>query len=1042
MHDGGVEIELLGRFAVRRDGREIAPGAFRGRLVRRLVRILAAHHEQVVTRDALIEALWGESRPADPDANLNALVNRARRALGDPAVLETVPGGYVLRGADVIVDAERFEEYVREARAALAAGDGKTASAAVDAARALWPGNPLPEDAYADWAGPLRDHPDRMYQDALEAGAAATLTIGDPRRATDLGAEAVSRQPLREAGHLLLVRALAASGDHAAALAAYERLRRTLADELGIDPSREAADLQQRLLRGELVPEQARPPEVAVRKPFVGRDAELAAVSRLGGERRVALVAGRSGSGKSRLLTELCAPTDRRVLAARAVSPEREAPSSLARMLLEAAMERGVNVRRLLPSRIVACLADLLPTLDAARAEVEPQTWRALVLHGAARILQGRGLLVVDDLQCADSSSLELLALLAERGEEPAIVLAYRPQEVDDASPVAHFLTQLRATVRPVELRLGRLTTDSITGLVASPAVATALAEHTDCTPFAVLEVIRELHRAGALRRGPTGVWQPVATDAVDQARRAARAGQQRAIWARVQRQPTGRRELLGLLALLGRPAPAALLAAAAGNAVPDVLSALHHLAVAELVRHDARGFVVAHDLVGETVRDRLDAVERAGLHQLLARALTADSAAADELARHLAGAGDLPAATAAYVTAAQGRLDDFADREAERLADEGLALEPVREQRAALLEVRAETRARRGDLLGAREDLRAALSPANTGGTRSRLLARLAILAFGAEDLLRAQNLAELALAEAGEHAAARARALHVAALIDMNLEQPARAQQRFAEALGLFSRGGDARGVADILDAQAMAQFMDGDLHGAIDAFDRVARLFADLGNLLRVVTPRSARGHALVFAGQPDAGLAEADSALKLARSLGYAEGEAGALWIRAEALAACGRTAEAVAAADAAVIVARRAAHRGWTATALCGRGLALHAAGDLSGAAAAFRESLEASEHFPWFACLAHARLALVLIRLGRLDEAAKHVDEALVTGPPLGHYKARLARCELAVVRGEPGAAELIAEATYLATAGCYGASLPRLAELRRVVAD
>ena len=158
MHDGGVEIELLGRFAVRRDGREIAPGAFRGRLVRRLVRILAAHHEQVVTRDALIEALWGESRPADPDANLNALVNRARRALGDPAVIETVPGGYVLRGADVIVDAERFEEYVREARAALAAGDGKTASAAVDAARALWPGNPLPEDAYADWAGPLRDH--------------------------------------------------------------------------------------------------------------------------------------------------------------------------------------------------------------------------------------------------------------------------------------------------------------------------------------------------------------------------------------------------------------------------------------------------------------------------------------------------------------------------------------------------------------------------------------------------------------------------------------------------------------------------------------------------------------------------------------------------------------------------------------------------------------------------------------------------------------------------------------------------------------------
>jgi hypothetical protein len=87
---------------------------------------------------------------------------------------------------------------------------------------------------------------------------------------------------------------------------------------------------------------------------------------------------------------------------------------------------------------------------------------------------------------------------------------------------------------------------------------------------------------------------------------------------------------------------------------------------------------------------------------------------------------------------------------------------------------------------------------------------------------------------------------------------------------------------------------------------------------------------------------------------------------------------------------------------------------------------------------PLFACWAHARLALVLIYRGRLDAAAKHVDEALATGPPVGQYEARLARCELAAARGEPHTAELIAEATELAAAGGHRASLPRLAELRR----
>lgn len=210
------------------------------------------------------------------------------------------------------------------------------------------------------------------------------------------------------------------------------------------------------------------------------------------------------------------------------------------------------------------------------------------------------------------------------------------------------------------------------------------------------------------------------------------------------------------------------------------------------------------------------------------------------ERARHLAGAGDWPAASHAYLTAARERLEHFADREAEHLAEAGLALNPPNGPQAELLEIRAQTHDRRGEFGRARTDLRTAVTLAESGPVRSRLLTRLAALASGAEDMVRAANLVDLALTEARDDPTARARGLAVGAIVDMNLERPSRAQERYAEALSLYEQVGDARGLADILDAQAMAEFLDGDIDGGIEAFDRVARLFTDAGNLLRVVTP----------------------------------------------------------------------------------------------------------------------------------------------------------------------------------------------------------
>ena len=182
-------------------------------------------------------------------------------------------------------------------------------------------------------------------------------------------------------------------------------------------------------------------------------------------------------------------------------------------------------------------------------------------------------------------------------------------------------------------------------------------------------------------------------------------------------------------------------------------------------------------------------------------------------------------------------------------MASEGLALDPPPRVREALLVVRAETRARKGEFEVARDDLRAALSTTTSGPARSRLLTRLAQLSFGAEGLLRAAELADLALAEAGDDPRARAHALYVRALVDMNLDWKAALRdtvRRGTHAVhfvgGRRRDGRHRRGSRDDYLRERRR-------HGGIEQFARAARLFTDSGNLLRAAWPRSTGGTASI-------------------------------------------------------------------------------------------------------------------------------------------------------------------------------------------------
>ncbi|MDO8486034.1 MAG: BTAD domain-containing putative transcriptional regulator, partial [Candidatus Limnocylindrales bacterium] len=223
-------------------------------------RVLAVRRGALVPRDVLADILWGEVAPADPDANLDVLVHRARRALVDPELIITGSSGYALADdGRVHVDVEAFRAAVLEGREHVARNEDASALRAFQRALDTWSGEPLAEDFYADWAQPYRLELQRLQLEALEAGARAALRLGQPTQATQLAEMAIVREPLRESARLLFMEALAEAGDLAGALRAFEELRRLFAEEVGAEVSAEAIALHDRMRRRPTSPHELDP---------------------------------------------------------------------------------------------------------------------------------------------------------------------------------------------------------------------------------------------------------------------------------------------------------------------------------------------------------------------------------------------------------------------------------------------------------------------------------------------------------------------------------------------------------------------------------------------------------------------------------------------------------------------------------------------------------------------------------------------------------------------------------------------------------------
>jgi DNA-binding SARP family transcriptional activator len=227
-----MRYAILGPLEIRNGGGPLPLAQGKQRL---LLAVLVVHANETLSRDVLIDALWGEAPPPAAAGSLHNLVSSLRRTLSD-GTLVTHGRGYMLRVADDDLDGRRFETLVAQGRAALAADDASGAAALLREGLALWHGPPLADLAYEPAVQGEAARLDELRLGALEDRIEADLALGrHTSLAPELGA-LVAAEPQRERLRGQRILALYRSGRQAEALAAYGEARRWFVDELGIEP--------------------------------------------------------------------------------------------------------------------------------------------------------------------------------------------------------------------------------------------------------------------------------------------------------------------------------------------------------------------------------------------------------------------------------------------------------------------------------------------------------------------------------------------------------------------------------------------------------------------------------------------------------------------------------------------------------------------------------------------------------------------------------------------------------------------------------------
>jgi DNA-binding SARP family transcriptional activator len=424
-----MDYRILGPLEALDGERRLQLGGARQRSV---LALLLLHGNEALTRDLIIDRLWGEEPPATAAKVLQNCISALRKELpGGTDTLRTVSGAYTLALDTDELDRDRFERLVAEGRAALSEDQHAEAAEQLRRALGLWRGAPLSDFTYERFAQEEITRLEELQVAAVEDRIEADLALG---RHDELAPELealVTRHPLRERLRRQLMLALYRAGRQAEALEAYRAARRTMLAELGLEPGRGLQDLERAILAQDPAldgpaprrvaragPGGARPGRLAA-SPLVDRADELALLEAglddaIAGRGRLFVVIGEAGSGKTRLADEIGSAAKQR-----------------GSRILWGRGWGGGGAPAYWPWTQALRDADrTLPTPEADDADDRFRFFETVTEALREAATEQPLLLVLDDLQAADESSILLLEFVAgELPEMPALVLALgRPE--------------------------------------------------------------------------------------------------------------------------------------------------------------------------------------------------------------------------------------------------------------------------------------------------------------------------------------------------------------------------------------------------------------------------------------------------------------------------------------------------------------------------------------------------------------------------------------------------------------------------------------
>jgi LuxR family transcriptional regulator, maltose regulon positive regulatory protein len=250
-----LTINMLGTIEILRDpARPLSADAWTTRRARDILCFIASRRHRRVSKDAIIDAFWGESDLETVEKNFHPTISHIRKALNSNQALKQNfllyrDGDYQLnQDFSYRFDTEEFDRLLAEGENARRARRFEECVQAHESAIALYRGAFM-QGSYDIWVEEQRVYYSKQQVRLLESLASVAEKMQDWDRATQLAQRIIQDDPFREDIHCLLMRVHTARGNRAAAKEQFETLRRLLAKELGIEPGNEARRMYQELFK-------------------------------------------------------------------------------------------------------------------------------------------------------------------------------------------------------------------------------------------------------------------------------------------------------------------------------------------------------------------------------------------------------------------------------------------------------------------------------------------------------------------------------------------------------------------------------------------------------------------------------------------------------------------------------------------------------------------------------------------------------------------------------------------------------------------------